>query len=107
MRSPGEDLSKGVDGNGVQSTGLGGEGVPIAPCAAAPYHWIMSLFDNMKDMAEAARKAAAEHPDQVKSALSRLEEVVDDKTGGQHHDQIAQAKAKADAYIDEQSSTEQ
>jgi len=43
----------------------------------------------------------------VKSALSKLEEVVDDKTGGQHHDQIAQAKAKADAYIDEQSSTEQ
>jgi ElaB/YqjD/DUF883 family membrane-anchored ribosome-binding protein len=63
----------------------------------------MGLFDEMKDMADAAQKAAAEHPDEVKSALSKLEEVVDDKTGGQHHDQIAQAKAKAEAYIDERS----
>jgi hypothetical protein len=47
------------------------------------------------------------HPDEVKSALSKLEEVVDDKTGGQHHDQIAQAKAKAEAYIDEPSTKPQ
>jgi ElaB/YqjD/DUF883 family membrane-anchored ribosome-binding protein len=67
----------------------------------------MSLFDNMKDMAEAAQKAAAEHPDEVKSALSKLEEVVDDRTGGEHHDQIAQAAAKAEAFIDEQSSKQQ
>ena len=107
MRSPGEDLSKGVDGNGVKSTGLRGDVVPIAPCAGAPYRWIMSLFDTMKDMAEAAQKTAAEHPDEVKSALSKLEEVVDDKTGGQHHDQIEQARAKADAFIDEQSNKQQ
>ena len=63
----------------------------------------MGLFDEMKDMSEAAQKAAAEHPDEVKSALSKLEEVVDEKTGGAHHDQIAQAKQKAEAFIDERS----
>jgi ElaB/YqjD/DUF883 family membrane-anchored ribosome-binding protein len=62
----------------------------------------MGLFDQMKDMAEAAEKAAAEHPDQVKSALGKLEDVVDEKTGGAHHDQVAQARAKAEQYIDEQ-----
>ena len=67
----------------------------------------MGLFDQMKDMAEAAQDAAASHPDQVKSALNKLEEVVDDKTGGQHHDQIAQAADKAEAFIDEQSAKHQ
>ena len=67
----------------------------------------MGLFDEMKDMAGAAEKAAAEHPDEVKSAVAKLGEVVDDKTGGQHHDQIAQAQAKAEAFVDEQSRNRQ
>ncbi len=61
----------------------------------------MGLFDQMKDMAGAAEKAAAEHPDEVKSALGKLEDVVDEKTGGGHHDQIAQARAKAEEFIDD------
>ena len=77
--------------------------VPIARLGEALYGRIMSLFDNMKDMAEAAEKAAAERPDEVKSALTKLEEVVDEKTGGEHHDQIAQAGQKAEAFIDERS----
>jgi ElaB/YqjD/DUF883 family membrane-anchored ribosome-binding protein len=54
-------------------------------------------------MTEAAEKAAADHPDEVKSALGKLEDVVDEKTGGAHHDQIAQARAKAEQFIDERS----
>jgi hypothetical protein len=62
----------------------------------------VGLFDELKGMAEAAEKAAADHPDQVKSALTGLEGVVDKQTGGTHHDQIAQAAAKAEEYIDKQ-----
>ena len=64
----------------------------------------MGLFDQMKDMAGAVEKAAAEHPDQVKAALGKLEGVIDDQTGGSHHDQIAKAGAKAEAYIDKNAS---
>ena len=60
----------------------------------------MGLFDEMKDMAGAVEKAAAEHPDQVKAALAKLEGVVDTQTGGTHHDEIAKAAAQADEYID-------
>jgi hypothetical protein len=59
----------------------------------------MGLFDELKDMAGAVEKAAAEHPDQVKAALGKLEGVIDQQTGGSHHDQIAQAGAKAEEYI--------
>ncbi len=62
----------------------------------------MGLFDELKGMADAAEKALGEHPDQVKAALSKLEDVIDKQTGGSHHDQIAAASAKADAYIDKQ-----
>ena len=63
----------------------------------------MGVFDELKGMADAAEKALGEHPDQVKAALSKLEDVIDKQTGGSHHDQIAAASAKADAYIDKQS----
>ena len=63
----------------------------------------MGLFDELMGMAGAAEKALGEHPDQVKAALSKLEDVIDKQTGGSHHDQIAAASDKADAYIDKQS----
>ncbi len=62
----------------------------------------MGLFDEVKDMAAAAEKAAAEHPDQVKQALGKLTDVIDEQTGGSHHDQIAKASQKAEEYIDKQ-----
>lgn len=62
----------------------------------------MGLFDELTGMVGAAEKALAEHPDQVKAALSKLESVIDEQTGGNHHDQIAAAGAKADQYIDQQ-----
>ncbi len=62
----------------------------------------MGLFDELKGMAQAAEKAAEEHPEAVKSPLGELrEEVVDTKTGGAHHDQVAAAEEKAATYIDE------
>lgn len=62
----------------------------------------MGLFDELKGLAGAAEKALSEHPDEVKAALSKLEGVIDEQTGGSHHDQIATAGAKAEQYIDEQ-----
>lgn len=61
----------------------------------------MGLFDELKGMAQAAEKAAEEHPEAVKSALGKLGEVVDTKTGGAHHDQVAAAEEKAATYIEE------
>jgi hypothetical protein len=59
----------------------------------------MGLFDELKGLAEAAEKAAEEHPDEVKMGIGKLAEVIDQQTGGQHHDQIAKAEQKADDYI--------
>jgi hypothetical protein len=60
----------------------------------------VGLFDELKGLAEAAEKAAEEHPDEVKMGIGKLAEVIDQQTGGQHHDQIAKAEQKADDYID-------
>ena len=60
----------------------------------------MGVFDKVKALEAEAEKAAAEHPDQVKAALAKLEGAADDRTGGTHHDQIAQAGEKAQAYRD-------
>ncbi len=62
----------------------------------------MGMFDELKGMEAAAEKALSEHPDQVKAALGKLEEVVDKQTGGSHHDQIVNAGQKATEYIDKQ-----
>ena len=63
----------------------------------------MGLFDELQDMAGKAEKVAAEHPDQVKGALSKIEGVVDEKTGGTHHDQIVAAGEKAQEFIEKPS----
>lgn len=62
----------------------------------------MGLFDELKGLAGAAEQALSEHPDKVKAALAKLEDVIDEQTGGGHHDQIAKAGAKAEEYIDKQ-----
>ena len=42
----------------------------------------MALFDQLKGLIGTAKKAAADHPDQVKSALAKVEDAVDKQTGG-------------------------
>jgi hypothetical protein len=59
----------------------------------------MGLFDELKETAAKAEKALAEHPGQVKSAMSKVGAVVDKKTGGKHHQQIVEAEQKADEFI--------
>jgi len=60
----------------------------------------MALFDQLKGLLGTAKKAAAEHPDQVKSALAKVEDAVDKQTGGTHHTQIVKAGDKAEQYLD-------
>lgn len=54
----------------------------------------------VKQLEADAEQAAAEHPDQVKAALAKIEGAADARTGGTHHDQIARAGEKAQAYLD-------
>lgn len=61
----------------------------------------MGLFDELKGLAEAAEKAAEEHPDEVKMGIGKLAEVIDQQTGGQHHDQIEEAEQRASQYVDQ------
>ncbi len=60
----------------------------------------MALFDQLKGLLGTAKKAAADHPDQVKSALAKVEDAVDKQTGGTHHAQIVKAGDKAEEYLD-------
>jgi len=60
----------------------------------------MALIDQLKGLLGTAKKAAADHPDQVKSALAKVEDAVDKQTGGSHHDQIVKAGGKAEQYLD-------
>jgi len=57
------------------------------------------LFDQLKGLLGTAKKAAADQPDQVKSALAKLEDAVDKQTGGTHHTQIVKAGDKAEQYL--------
>jgi hypothetical protein len=62
----------------------------------------MGLFDGLKAKAKKAEKALSEHPDQVRSAISKAGSMVDKQTNGKHHSQIVQAEAKAETMIDKQ-----
>jgi MT0933-like antitoxin protein len=61
---------------------------------------VMGLFDKLKKTAAAAEKELADHPNQVREAMSKVGGIVDAKTGGTHHNQIVQAESKADEFIE-------
>ncbi len=61
----------------------------------------MSFLDDAKNLAEKAEELAKEHPDQVKSALGKAEELADKQTGGKFTDQIKSAGDKAEGYLDQ------
>ncbi|MBV9486955.1 MAG: antitoxin [Frankiaceae bacterium] len=62
----------------------------------------MGFLDKIKKTASQVEKAVGEHPDQLKSALSKVEGIVDKKTGGKHHGQISKFADKAEDYIEKE-----
>ena len=60
----------------------------------------MGFLDDAKKLAEQAQDLAAEHSDQVKQALDKVEDVADKQTGGKYTDQINSAGDKAAGYVD-------
>ena len=52
----------------------------------------MGMFDKIKDLAD-------EHADKVESAIDKVADVVDDKTGGKYSDQIETGVEKAKEFI--------
>lgn len=55
----------------------------------------------MPDFLDKAKKLAAEHDEQVDSALDKVAGIVDAKTGGKHKAKIDQAVDKLDAFLDD------
>jgi hypothetical protein len=62
----------------------------------------MGFLDKLKKTASQVEKAVGEHPDQLKSALDKVEGVVDKKTGGKHHGQISKFADKAEDFIEKE-----
>jgi hypothetical protein len=60
----------------------------------------MGLRDKLRDLTTQAEKAAAEHKDEIRKTVDKVETAADQRTGGKYHDKIKQAGAKVDAYLD-------
>jgi ElaB/YqjD/DUF883 family membrane-anchored ribosome-binding protein len=60
----------------------------------------MDISDKLKDLGEKAKETAAEHKDQIRTAVEKAEAAADQQTGGRYHEQIAQAGEKVQAYVE-------
>ena len=60
----------------------------------------MGFLDDAKKLAEQAQDLAAEHKDEVKQGLDKVEELADKATGGKYSDQIASAGDKAEGFVE-------
>ena len=58
----------------------------------------MGLMDEVNKLAEKAKHAAAEHPDQVRKAIDQAEDQIDRRTGGKHASQLDSAGDKVAVY---------
>lgn len=60
----------------------------------------MGLLDDAKKLAEKAQDLAADHKDQVKQAIDKVEEAAGGVAGGKYSDQVASAADKAERFVD-------
>ena len=60
----------------------------------------MGFLDDAKKLAGKAEELAAEHSDQVKQGLDKVEDLADKATGGKYTDQIESAGDKAAGFVD-------
>jgi hypothetical protein len=59
----------------------------------------MGLMDEVGKLAQKAKDAAAEHPDQVRKVIDRAEDQIDKRTGGKHASQIDSAGDKVADFL--------
>jgi uncharacterized protein YjbJ (UPF0337 family) len=57
-------------------------------------------MSDFKDFQKKAEQVIGEHDDQIESALEKVADFVDDKTGGKFSDKIEEAKDKAQGLVD-------
>jgi uncharacterized protein YukE len=60
----------------------------------------MGLLDDAKKLADKAQDLAADHKDQVKPAIDKVEDAAGGLAGGKYKDQVATAADKAEGYVD-------
>ena len=60
----------------------------------------MGFLDDAKKLAEQAQDLAADHKDEVKQALDKVEEAAGGLAGGRYKDQVASAADKAEGFVD-------
>ena len=60
----------------------------------------MGISDRLKNWSKKAEDAAAEHKGEIEKAVTKAEELADQRTQGKYHDQIQKAGAKADQYVE-------
>jgi DNA-binding protein H-NS len=60
----------------------------------------VGITDRLKGLRKKAEVAAAEHKDQIQSAVEKAEVAADQRTGGQYHEQISKAGAKVQTYVE-------
>ena len=62
----------------------------------------MAIMDDITNLAHKAQDLAAQHPDLVKQALHKAEDILDKETGGTHTAQIHSAGDKAQSFLNDQ-----
>jgi ElaB/YqjD/DUF883 family membrane-anchored ribosome-binding protein len=60
----------------------------------------MDISDKLKDLGEKAKETAAEHREQIQTAVEKAEAAADQQTAGRYHEQIAKAGEKVQAYVE-------
>jgi ElaB/YqjD/DUF883 family membrane-anchored ribosome-binding protein len=60
----------------------------------------MDISDKLKDLGEKAKESAAEHKDQIRTAVEKAEAAADQQIGGRYHEQITKAGEKVQAYVE-------
>ncbi len=61
---------------------------------------MMGFGDRLKQLTSKAKRAAAEHPDQIQQAVEKAGKAADQQTGGKYHDRIAKTGAKVESYVE-------
>ena len=59
----------------------------------------MGIFDELSNLVNEGEQLAKQHPDQVKAALAKAEELIDEKTGHKYTAQLQEGAAKAAEFV--------